>query len=135
MKIGELMTRNVKTLSADEKVIDHLGIFKENKFHHIPVTGTGDEVVGMVSSTDFRNYTNLVRILDTRAKPVLLRDIMSSPVVALYEHQETAEAARAMVDNVIHAVIVVGESGSMSGILTSTDLLRYMAENGESPAS
>jgi len=129
MQISELMTKNVITLAPDSPILDHISIFTDNKIHHIPVQDATGEVVGMVSSKDFENYSNITRILEAKEdQPILVKDIMTEPIFAYFENVEVYQAAQAMIDNHLHAIVVVNLKEVMTGILTSTDLLQYIVE-------
>lgn len=125
--IRDIMTRSVFTLQPTERVLDHLKVFEEHGINHAPVVDEQQAVVGLVSRKDFDNYVNIVKIMQAGEKePVLIRDIMSTPVFTYSEDIHIGSAAQAMIDNQIHAIVVVrGEQ--LAGILTSTDLLKYMA--------
>lgn len=127
MKISQLMTPNPITLNPEDLVIDCIDIFEENRIHHIPVVDMEGEIVGMVSSKDFENYQNISRVLSGIDNPVKVSHIMTKPAFAYYENVTAHQAAQAMVDNNIHAIVVMSEKDEMVGILTATDLLRYMA--------
>ncbi len=49
--IGEIMTRDVFTVSPESKVSECMSIMTDNDFRHLPVV-EGDEVVGMISIGD-----------------------------------------------------------------------------------
>lgn len=127
MKIRELMTREPITLSPEEELSRHLDIFRKNRIHHIPVVNEGGSVVGMVSSRDFENMENLLKLLKPQEKPVTISDVMTSPIFAYFEDVSVHSAAQAMIDNNIHAIVVMDDREQMTGILTSTDLLKYLA--------
>lgn len=129
MKIGKLMTPNPRTLHPDDQVLDCLDLIEEYRFHHIPVVDSDGEVVGMVSSKDFDNYLSITRIITGgKENPILVKDIMTTPIFSYYEDVPVHDAARAMVDNNINCVVVMNKEDKMIGIVTSTDLLRYLSE-------
>ena len=49
------------------------------------------------------------------------RDLMSSPVITVSETTSLAEAAQAMLDQRIGALVVVDQLGKLTGILTESD--------------
>ena len=134
MKIKDLMTRDIISLAPDEELFSHLNIFREHRIHHIPVVDRSKQVVGMLSSKDFENIEIIFKLLN-KMKPsetvVRIADVMTSPIFSYFEDVEVASAAEAMVDNNIHAIVVVDKNEKMIGILTSTDLLRYIATSGK----
>ncbi|MBE7436887.1 MAG: CBS domain-containing protein [Spirochaetales bacterium] len=127
MRASELMTQRVVTLQPEDRVLDHLNVFKDNNIKHVPVVSTEKQVVGMVSEKDFENYVNIVKILQSREDPVLVRDIMTCPAFTLTDKIEIQDVAQAMIDNSIHAMVITDENGLLQGIVTSTDLLKHLA--------
>lgn len=125
--IGELMTPDPITLTPEDAVLDCLGVFEENRIHHIPVVDLEGEIVGMVSSKDFENFVNISRVMAAHDRPVTVGDIMTSPIFSYFSTVTAKKAAGAMVDNNIHAIVVVDEDEKLAGILTATDLLRYLS--------
>lgn len=122
------MTVDPITVRPEDHVTDHIGIFESHRFNHIPVvTGAGD-VVGMISRRDFDNYSNITKLLSATGKEIRIRDIMTSPVFSYFEDVDVKQAAIAMIDYNIHAIVVVNKNEDMLGIVTSTDLLRIVAE-------
>ncbi len=55
MKVEEIMTRQVATLSPGDLLTVAAGIFSENLFHALPVVDKG-ELVGMVTTHDLLGY-------------------------------------------------------------------------------
>jgi len=121
------MTQRVLTLQPEDRVLDHLNIFKDNNIKHVPVLSKDKQVVGMVSEKDFENYVNIVKILQSREDPVLVRDVMTTPAFTLSDKIEIQDVAQAMIDNSIHAMVITDENGHLLGIVTSTDLLKHLA--------
>lgn len=126
--IAELMTPNPVMISPDDRAIDQIEVFQRNKIHHLPVSERG-ETVGMLSRKDVEHFLNIVRILTTERYDLRVRDIMTTPIFAYDEDVGIDQAAAAMVDNHIHAILVVSRTNEqILGILTSTDLLRYLSK-------
>jgi len=66
---------------------------------------------------------------DFRRK-LIVREVMSSPVVTVREGQSVVEAAEVMSDNKIGAIIVESEDGQPIGIVTERDLVyRVLAKD------
>ena len=61
---------------------------------------------------------------------MLVRDVMSSPVITMDENGSSNQAAAAMEKNDVGAVIVTNKAGQSIGIITERDLvLRVIAKN------
>jgi len=122
------MTRDPKTVSPDAAAADHIGMFDKHRFNHIPVVANDGEIVGIVSRKDIENYFNLMKLLNEDGRRVKIRDIMTSPVFSYFDTVSVKDVAAAMIDNNIHAVIIVDRNEKLAGIVTSTDILRVVAD-------
>ncbi|HDD42438.1 MAG TPA: CBS domain-containing protein, partial [Nitrososphaeria archaeon] len=61
---------------------------------------------------------------------VLVREVMSSPVIESKEDESAEEIARKMMKYKVGAIIVTSENGSPLGIITKTDLVeKVIAKN------
>jgi CBS domain-containing protein len=53
VKVQDVMTHPVTTISPDVPIVDCAKIMRENRFHHLPVVDKDGSIVGMISATDF----------------------------------------------------------------------------------
>ena len=61
---------------------------------------------------------------------VLVREVMSSPVIEAEEHETAEDAAKKMMKYGVGAIIVTGQKGEPVGIVTKTDLVnKVIAKN------
>ena len=61
---------------------------------------------------------------------LLVKDVMSSPVITVAENASIHKASQLMADNNIGCVVVVSKKGKPLGIITTTDLVkRVLAKN------
>lgn len=123
------MTPDPITVDPDARAIDQLEIYQKHRIHHLPVKENG-EIIGMLSRKDLEHFISITRMLNTKNYDLRVREIMTTPIFSYYEDVGIDQAASAMVDNNIHAIIVVAKADdSVIGILTSTDLLRYLSRS------
>lgn len=128
MKIADLMSTELITANEADPVLEYVETFKDKRIHHMPVVDETGEVAGLVSSKDIESFVNLSAILEAKDDPVRMRDIMTAPVFSYFDDVTIDQAAQAMLDNRIHAIVAVNRNTEQtSGILTSTDILRYVA--------
>ncbi|MDH5656503.1 MAG: CBS domain-containing protein [Spirochaetia bacterium] len=128
MEIGKLMSTNPITLFPEDPVLEKVQLLDENSIHHIPVVTEGGDLIGIISSYDVEKLTSVMSSISEFSRSILARDIMSKPVFSFYETVSVKEAASAMIENGINAIVVMDENDNISGILTSSDLLRYLAQ-------
>lgn len=126
--VKEIMSTNPVSLGPDDKVMEHLKIFEEHNINHVPVLDMEGKIVGLLTRRDFENYINIVKIIQGGSdEPVMVKDVMNAQVFTFSSNVLIVDAAQAMVDNDIHAIVIVNESKKLQGIVTSTDLLSHLA--------
>lgn len=132
LSILDLMTRDPITVREDQRILDVVSLYKEKSIHHIPVVDQQGDVVGMLSSKDVENFVTVTRLIEEEGPDVLVQEIMTQPIFSFYDDVSIQQAALAMVDNRIHAIVVADRTtDKMIGIVTSTDVLKYVA--GQKP--
>ncbi len=131
MKIAEIMTGSVVTLSPDQKLREAIQLFRTRRIRHLPVVDAESRLVGIVTDRDVKQATPSLhsgvdqdgyeRILDeTRIDQVMTREPTTiSPDAPL------KAAARIFIGDKVGALPVV-EDGRLVGIVTSIDLLRVL---------
>jgi CBS domain-containing protein len=138
IKVRELMTTAVTTLGRNDTLDIADGILRMRRIRHLPVVEDG-KVVGVVSQRDpFRSGLAAALGLGTQAqakllKGLLVKEVMSEPAITVGPDVMIQEAARLMVDNKVGCLPVV-EGARLLGILTETDLLRWVANRWSGPS-
>lgn len=124
------MTKNLVMLKVDDELSHAESLFKKNKIRHIPVVENG-EIIGMLSFTDLLRIS-FVDAVDDDAEDVnaevynlfTMRQVMTKNVVTITADTTIKQAATMFLESEFHALPVV-ENGKITGIVTTTDLLRY----------
>ncbi|RLG73109.1 MAG: inosine-5-monophosphate dehydrogenase [Thermoprotei archaeon] len=62
--------------------------------------------------------------------PILLRDIMITPVITLSENASVLNAVKLMAENDIGCIVVTGSNGQVCGILSERDVIRVLGAKG-----
>lgn len=127
------MTTELTTVHDGQAVSTLRPIFEANTIHHVPVV-SGDQLIGIVTSSDFMRVSfgefgnqdgkGLDAILDHTYK---MHDLMTSSPVTVPESATIREAARILGSHSFHALPVV-DGEKLVGLITSTDLINYLAE-------
>jgi CBS domain-containing protein len=131
--ITSIMTTDLTTVHDGDPVSKIRKIFAEQNIHHIPVV-SGEQLIGMISWNDFMRVSfgefdnqdakQLDSILDQTYK---IHDIMKVDLVTIPKSATIREAARILGLQDFHSLPVV-DGGKLVGLVTSTDLMRYLAE-------
>jgi len=127
------MSTSVISIHHGEPVSQARKIMVESGVHHLPVV-SGDALKGIIS------WSDLLRIsfgdafgADERAVDATLdhtfslEQVMSADVVTVTPQTTVHEAAEILCKGDFHCLPVV-DSGKLVGMVTSSDLLKYLAE-------
>ncbi len=85
----------------------------------------GGSAVGIVTERDLVSKV-LAETIDP--KNVLVRDIMSTPLITIAPNAPLTGAAELMAQYRVRRLVVVDQSGTLSGIITTGDIARSLAE-------
>ena len=131
--ISKVLTKDVITTHVAQKVSDVRKLCAEHGFHHVPVV-SGDKLVGLITVSDILGISvegvgsdemSMDAYLDHQFS---IEKLMKTDLKTLPEKSSIADAAEALSDGSIHAVPIVDDKGKLVGLVTSTDLIRYLRE-------
>jgi acetoin utilization protein AcuB len=129
MVIRELMTGSLITVLRETSVLEARDLLAKEKIRHLPVTGPGGALVGIVTDRDIRlnlpsRATSLaVGEINHLLTKLTVGEIMTRPVITIGPDQLVREGAQLMLDHRIGALPVL-DKGHMIGIITETDIVR-----------
>lgn len=129
MRVREIMTRRVQTVSHTENAEAAWNLMRWKRIHHLVVTGEGGDVVGVVSARDLggRDRDELRRVRPISA-------MMTAYAVKATPDMPVRQAANVMRGWNIGCLPVIEADGKLAGIVTVSDLLRLLAEQVPVPA-
>ena len=127
--ITEIMTRQVVTVDADTPLPEVHRIVSEHRIHHVPVLRDG-RLAGIISRTDlervsFINDPNSKNVVQAMWDFLRTENLMTRSILTVESGQTVRDAAELLKDGSIHALPVT-ENGDIVGIVTTTDLVRYL---------
>ena len=129
--VRDIMRERVVTISAGDSLSTVEDIMRLGGVRHIPVV-RGGSLVGVVSERDLLrvSLSNLVAVGNDERRAFLLdveiARVMSKPPIVIEPEASVRQAARLMAEHKIGCLPVL-EDGSLVGIVTETDVLRYFA--------
>ena len=122
MKISEVMTTDVQTVSADQTAREAANFMLRAEAGSIPVC-EGDRVIGMITDRDIA-----VRgVAEGRGPDTLVRDLMSDGIICARADDDIQDVARRMSDEQIRRLPVLDEDEKLVGIVSLGDLARETA--------
>ena len=131
--ITKVMSADLTTIQRGQRLSEAYAIFKDAPFHHLPVLD-GESPVGVLSSTDILRLAYDIEGTDDRTLEVFLdrqftiEDAMTPDPSSLPDLATVKDAAERLSDGAIHSVIVLDQSGGIAGIVTTTDLVRFLLD-------
>ena len=132
--VREIMMGSPVTLRPTDTLDLANDIISLGRIRHIPVVESG-QLVGLLSERDLIGAaaTEIFGLGQKRKsallKTVSIKDVMKKKVITIKPDTSIKDAAHLMADKKIGCVPVV-ESGTLVGLLTTTDILRYVERLG-----
>ena len=147
MRVRELMTRSVATVTPDAPLRDAASVLVERRVSGVPVVGAQGEVLGVLSEADIVTKAGgrtersglLAWFFDPEfaAEKVTAEsagEAMSAPAVTIASGKAVHEAARLMIDEGVNRLPVV-DDGVLVGIVTRADIVRAFTRSDAELAS
>jgi CBS domain-containing protein len=147
MKIRDVMTTDVVTVTPETSLKDAAALLVEKRISGLPVVRADGEVVGILSEGDLLYKESgaapvsrglVARLVEhdrsrdpAKQEARLVGDAMTSPAQTIGPHRPVTAAAAAMLEFGINRLPVV-DDGKLIGIVTRADLVRaFVRTDGE----
>ena len=129
--VSAIMTKDPISVNVTNKVSEVAEIFNQKKIHHIPVV-SGDNLIGIISKTDIERISYVSDVQNEKANTAIydmlkIEQVMTNQVDTVQEDDEIRNAARKFATGEYHALPVL-EGDKLSGIVTTTDVIKYLLE-------
>lgn len=119
MKVSEVMTTDVETISADQTAREAASFMLRADAGSIPVC-EGDRVIGMITDRDIA-----VRgVAEGRGPDTPVSELMSDGVICAREDEDIRTVAQRMSDEQIRRLPVLDADDRLCGIVSLGDLAR-----------
>jgi CBS domain-containing protein len=141
ISIGELMTERLETIDSSSTAQEASKKMRDDKIGSLVVVdnkNNGNKPIGIVTE---RDLVRKVCVNDANSSKVLVKEIMSSPLVTIDSRSSVEVAADIMAQNKVRHLLVVEENfdnnsdngsykmGRTLGIITPSDFVGYLKEN------
>ncbi|HXQ87098.1 MAG TPA: CBS domain-containing protein, partial [Gaiella sp.] len=146
VRVGEVMTRDVVSVTPDTPLKDVAAALVERGVSGLPVCDADGAVVGVLSEADLlvkqggapeRSGGLFAWLVETASAPDLVKlrahtagEAMTAPAITVEAASPVSEAARTMVSLGVNRLPVV-EDGRLVGIVTRADLVRLFTRSDE----
>ena len=148
MKIKDIMTKDVISVTTSTGVREIARILGENRIGAVPVMDEHEKLVGIISESDLFlkekgipfSIVKIPHLFNEWVEPAKLdalyrdiethvaSDVMTSPVITIAPEEEIGTAATLMFRNKISRLPVMRD-GELVGIVSRSDVIRLMAES------
>jgi|GEM_PF-4188 len=124
LKVAQVMTRDVQTLSPDVQMKTVLELFRERRISGAPVIDN-DKLVGVISIED------LIKALRDSGRSELkatVGEYMTSSVISVHAFDSIVEALKLFSKTRVGRLAVVNKKNEISGIITKGDITRGLLD-------
>jgi CBS domain-containing protein len=132
--VSHIMTKELRTINLhDGNLMEAKNIMEKDHVRHLPVL-SGDKLVGILSLTDilrisFGGNFNQEESVDASIFDILTIDqVMKADPKTVQADTSIKEVAEILASEEFHALPVTDESNNIQGIVTTTDLIKYLLE-------
>ncbi|MFO1532223.1 MAG: CBS domain-containing protein [Thermoplasmatota archaeon] len=131
VQVRTIMQTQLKAVGADERLIHARRLLLDNDIARLPVL-EGGRLRGIIAEHEIAGAFAGLKEADSHVQRVNLRDLpvadyMRKKVVTAKPEWTAREAAKVMMDNHVGGLPIVGENGTIQGMVTRTDLIRTFA--------
>ena len=131
-QVAKIMSSDPVTVHMHSSLSEVGKVMADGHFHHVPVVA-GKKLLGMISATDMTRASyeygseggNMTTVLDNTRT---IEDLMQRGLVTVKPTDTIRHATEILAKDWFHALPVVQEDDELVGIVTTTDILRYMLE-------
>lgn len=129
--VSSIMASDIVKLNITDSLTYAEGLFKKHKIRHLPVV-SGNKLVGILSYTDLLKISLAEtvgendEIIDmTVYNMFTIEQVMVKDVITIQADENVREAAEILVEKDFRSLPVM-EGDMLVGILTTTDLIKYL---------
>lgn len=129
--VTKIMSSNVAVVQEGQPLSEVRKKMIDLHIHHIPIV-KGKKLVGLVSFTDLMKINMVISGADERSIDTIIdqqfkiTDIMTSNITKINSAETIRQASELLVKGHFHSLPVVDNDDNIVGIVTSTDLIKYL---------
>jgi CBS domain-containing protein len=129
MRVAELMQTEVETVAPDMTVAQAIVRLSDAHVHGVPVVDGGDQIVGVLTTTDVLNAAAETRGSEDRERlfdETTVEEIMTPRPMTVDPTTDVKEAAQQMLYLEVHRLFVE-DDGHLVGVISQSDIVRAVA--------
>jgi CBS domain-containing membrane protein len=131
--ISKIMSANVASVQVGQPLSDVRNLMVNANIHLVPIID-GSKLVGLISFTDLMKINFVIDGVDERSinavidQQFSIREIMSNKLVTIKNTDTIRYGSELLAKGGFHSLLVIDDEGALVGIVTTTDLIRYLNE-------
>jgi CBS domain-containing protein len=128
--VADLMTIDPVVVAVDAPIEEAERLMRGYRVSGLPVIDAHGSLVGVISQTDFIHLDNpdVRSLIRHVGSGIRVGEVMSRPPVTVTMTSGLTDAARLMVAEQIHRLVVVDEHQRARGVLSAFDFVSLVAE-------
>lgn len=135
-RVGEIMTRQVVSVNPDTSISTVIELLLSRRISGVPVVDEEGVPVGLISKTDLlrdlqeggdARQSSRMSFAGHEEEGRTAEEVMTPAACSLSEHASIVEASGLMFRGGMHRLPVVDSEGKLVGIVSSLDVLRWVA--------
>jgi CBS domain-containing protein len=130
MRVKDVMAKE-PIMVESERTVKETAMVMDRSGHGCLLVTSGGRIVGIITERDLVRRALAKGGSMSRIK---IKNIMSSPLVVVDPDASVEDAAKVMAKHKVRRLPVVG-SGGLAGLITVTDIAKYLAEQSENAPS
>ncbi len=129
--VSQIASTALIAIQLGQKLSEARKLMQVNQIHHVPVL-QGKKLMGILSAVDLATLSLTSFGSDERANDAILdnqfsvEEVMSKNMVTIKPTAPIREAAEILAEGHFHSLPIVDKEGDLQGLVTSTDLIRYL---------
>lgn len=137
--ISQIMTPSPITVTIKNTLVEAIDLIKKNKIRHIPVVDENKNLVGILSLTDIERISiggafggDPEFVNSAIFEMLTIEQVMKKNPHRIQKDKHINELAQILMGEEYHALPVM-EGDKLVGMVTTTDVIRFLLEKCESP--
>ena len=127
---ADLMTIEPVVIAMDAPLEEAERLIRDHQISGLPVVDGDGLLVGVISQTDFLHLANpeVRSLIRHSASGIRVGEVMSRPPLTVLLNTTLLDAARTMVQERVHRLVVIDEAQRPLGVLAAMDFVTLFAE-------
>lgn len=123
---ADLMSAGLESISSVASFDEALAFFIERNVSVAPVTRDSDEPVGVLSVTDLLIHMRACN--SSQANKATVESLMTPTIFSVPSTMPASAVVRDMLRSNVHHLFVADDNGTISGVISTCDVLRRLQE-------